>query len=48
MIEFSICDDCKKQTEPIDGWLNACRAFKDGIPIDVFLTIKREKNALTV
>lgn len=43
MIEFSICDDCKNQTDPIDGWRNTCTAFKDGIPIEVFFDYRKRK-----
>lgn len=43
MIRFSICDECKNQTEPIDGWLNACKAFNGEIPAEVFFDYRKRK-----
>lgn len=34
MICINDCGNCKHQRPLIDGWLDCCDAFPDGIPMD--------------
>lgn len=42
MICITDCRDCKHKRSLIDGWLDCCDAFPDGIPMDFDYSIVKK------